>query len=365
MEIYLLGVYVALLINLVALVIQFFTKFGVRTRNFSKTGAKYFVVDGTFQENPRSWFTTAFIWINLLIISPLTSWFHVLWWLGFKLYAFVNRVPVPEKIKELQYQLAASELPKDKVLEILNQIAIASGKPGIRMPGEDENSEQMQVRKGLDVWMDVDRDRKQFTISQTNSDTHSWFYSVHEYKFDETNVFERTLEKWADRPETGTMKEYDIKDNVVLESEILEREKDRTFSLEQPEEKIEKLKKAVAWKKLEFRPQAYFILSRHQENLPPQVFRSFMRNEQERIKNGIRRLKESFTEPGWELTETDEGWGLMFPAEKNTDQEIEAAAKYAERMTDEGLKPYGLAYIDVWHGKEILSAIDGYLAEKT
>ena len=320
---------------------------------------KYAVIDGSFQDKPRHFVTTTYLWLSSFVIAPLLSWFHVLWVIGFKAYHLINKPPVPEKVKEIQFKLGSAHHSKEKVLELLNEIAIASGHSGIRLPGEDEDADTMELRKDLNVWMEVNRGIKQFTISQTNSDTHSWFYSVHEYKFDQTDVYERTIEKWADR--AGDPKEYEIKDNVVLESEICERDEGAVFRMNKPEEKIDKLKQEIAWRKLTFRPQAYFILSRHQEHLPPGFFRSFMRNEQERIKNGIRRLKESFTEPGWELTETDEGWDLMYPENKDSDQEIEAATKYAERMTDEGLQPYGLAYIDVWHGKEILASIDRHL----
>jgi hypothetical protein len=360
MEIYLLGVYIALLVNLVALVFQFFRKFGIRARNFSRTGLKYSVVDGSFQENPRSWYTLAFLWFNLLIFAPLTSWFHVLWYLGVKVYAFVNRVPIPEKVKELQFQLGAADLSKEKVIEVLGELAKASGKV-LQMPGEDENSDILALRKDFTATLELNRGDRKFTIHSHTEDYLSSFYTIEEYRIEGTEVHSRTIEKRDEH--AGSPEEYDIKDNVVLESEITERYK-TGFHFKNLDEHLENLRREIPWKPITYKIMRYFILSRHPEQLSPTDFRTFMRSESERIKNGIRRLKESVTEPNWEFVETGEGYSIATP--QNADKETNTAVndRAVAKLSDEGVAQFGLTHTDVWQAKEILAAIDEYLVKK-
>jgi hypothetical protein len=77
---------------------------------------------------------------------------------------------------------------------------------------------------------------------------------------------------------------YAVKDGVVLESEI--KKDGNIFS----DSQIKDLKEAVEWHKLELANacvQFFYILSKHPEIISPEEYRKFLRQTEQRIKNGL------------------------------------------------------------------------------
>jgi hypothetical protein len=107
---------------------------------------------------------------------------------------------------------------------------------------------------------------------------------LHEYRVDGHDVFCRLLEDGGGH-DLG-MSKHDVRDGVVLESEIRERDKDKNWSWFNVDENIAKLKKETEWQKVEpltWHGLKYFILSK---KLPQADARRYLRQELERFKTG-------------------------------------------------------------------------------
>ena len=167
---------------------------------------------------------------------------------------------------------------------------------------------------------------KKFTVSQSIKNDCFYNNQTFEYKIS-TNPIEmymRTLESSHEPP-----LEYSIKDGVVLESEI--KNKDMLFP-----DRLENLKKEVEWSKVALLGNCevnLYILSRHPEIISKEEYRRFLRQSVERIKVGSMKVEEAVKvdNHGVEIYTSESGKSVWLkPPTKEEEKEIEQYWKLPE-----------------------------------
>jgi hypothetical protein len=120
----------------------------------------------------------------------------------------------------------------------------------------------------------------------------------YEYKIEGTSVFVRLFQDKSENP--GEPEYWDVRDGVVQQTEIRERERRSSIRMQPIEEKVEQLKKATEWNKLAvtaWNGFPYFLLT---HNLPRPDARRYFRQELERLTNGERLIIEAAAKLGYE-----------------------------------------------------------------
>lgn len=161
---------------------------------------------------------------------------------------------------------------------------------GATAPTEDnefvvELKDDEQCSVDLDVNFNYRQAANHFLV-QNRFDTYRG-KSSYEYRVDGQDVFCRLMEKESYDWGTTT---HDVRDGVVQEAEIRERDKDKNWSWFNVDENISKLKQQTEWRKMEaldWHGLKYFILSK---KLPRPDARRYLRQELERFKVGTARF---------------------------------------------------------------------------
>ena len=107
---------------------------------------------------------------------------------------------------------------------------------------------------------------------------------IYEYRLDGTDVSSRLIDQQYE--DIGVPRHNDIRDGVVLESDMRKRDAAQQFHIGSVEDKIGELKAEVQWQKmssLSWHGLKYFILSK---KLPQADARRYLRQELERFKTG-------------------------------------------------------------------------------
>jgi hypothetical protein len=242
-----------------------------------------------------------------------------------------------------------------------------------------------------DVLVIVDEQHETETVELNREDgqyTH-WhvdppctYESVYEYRIDGTKVLQRLLGQWHDE-EGKTL--HEVKDNVVLESEIRKYwtlkakttglwEDDLEGAEKQAEYAISTRGQYVEWHELSWPLVRYFILSRHPELLPGLEYRRFFRQELERIATGTTALLNKGLEMGAELHETSYGASLRLPESTyNSDHELSDDCKCDRcKVADElielqgspnSLIQFNISASEFAEGKKLTRFLRGLLGE--
>jgi hypothetical protein len=133
----------------------------------------------------------------------------------------------------------------------------------------------------------------------------------YEYKIDGTSVSLRALNSRHEPDPDNLEEEWEVRDGVVLESDLRARDEAKKFKMGSIDEKIAGLKSATEWQELTswaFNGFKYFLLSRR---LPASDARRYLRGELERLKLGIARATQEFAAYGVEPDpnpESIDGW---------------------------------------------------------
>ena len=133
----------------------------------------------------------------------------------------------------------------------------------------------------------------------------------YEYKIDGTSVSLRVLNSRHEPSPDNLEEEWEVRDGVVLESDLRARDEAKKFKMGSIDEKIVGLKSATEWQELTswgFNGFKYFLLKRR---LPDPDARRYVRGELERLKLGIARATQEFATYGVEPDpnpESIDGW---------------------------------------------------------
>lgn len=178
---------------------------------------------------------------------------------------------------------------------------------------------------------DIFPENKTFTVDMRIKDDAFSSHQIFEYKIsvNPPELYIRLLESSSEPP-----KEYDVKDGVVLESEI---NKENVPII--GEDRIQGLKKQVEWNKVDLFEQSeinLFILSKHPEIISREDFRKFLRQSAERIKLGLNKVEESIKEgkQGLQIFMSDYGKYVWFSDRASEKEEIEEYSKLTDKKRD-------------------------------
>ncbi len=305
--IYLSGVLLCILINLFRLVVILSGYFSTKSQNLRKVKLYYDISTGSYsKKKPTSW-SILFLFADMLFITPLLSWIAVIWIIFVFAKRHIDKVPVPEKIKEVDFKLSSVGLPADKVKECLSEIATFYGYPdaGFRTltdSEDDDPNEFVFSPQTEDSWhseMQLHPETKQYTIYMHTPDYDFQSYTTHEYKIENSEIYSRVTED-KDEHMGQVNPEYDIKDNVVLESDVRERMAKSVLrnSDKDIDEKIAQLRKDVQWQKLDNPRFKYFIMFRHSDVFKDADLKKYFRAELERLKSGYVALEQEVKRRG-------------------------------------------------------------------
>ncbi len=196
------------------------------------------------------------------------------------------------------------------------------------------------------------------------------YYRTEQYEYriktDPIKVETRLTERKDEPPE-----EYKVKDGVVLESEISQKNKflGKDF--------IDGLKKDVEWHESWVgNPVSMYILSKHPEIIAPEDYRRYLRQLSEKIKNATLKVEKVLgsDEAGLQIIDDEYGRTIWYPKEKLEildDKEMEKLResmhvdKLREKLFDEKAPEYvGVSEEEFSQGGEVLKYIDVFLEKK-
>ena len=235
----------------------------------------------------------------------------------------------------------------------ITKVATATDEPDNTFIVTDESD----VGQSIDVDTDINhRPCKNRLRFRSHFDTRI-DKSEYEYRIDGTDVYVRLLhdhgEDYSGGPE---WKGWDVKDGVVLETDIRAREAQKDPVYLNPEvrenklaERIAQLKEQTEWAKLTgWNGAAYFILSR---NLPEPDVRRFFRQESERLKKAVSSVEKELTRLGFEPGE-DGRWQLK-----------EGSTMPPEEDRQKLWSSHGLSYNEFYAAPKLIKTLQGLLGD--
>ncbi len=313
MELYLVGVGVALLIGVVKVGVARSTRFSIRAKNLRKLGLHYRAGRGTFEQEGTavSGWIALVIW--LLVVAPLGSWLCVASaaWTYFS--AKRKQVPIPEKVKVIQDLMARHELSREALIEAQEEMHRVTGQPGAVLTGEEHEAPAYLVLENDEGWWSEVRANpgaKTLVFYGHTDDHHSEFHSVEEYRFAGERVLSRLLEDYVDH--LGK-EEWHVKDGVVLESQMRKRAEERRISLTPVDEEIARYRVQLEWRPIQNRKLRFFVMAQHPAEYPLRDRRRLIRSELERLEAGARKIVEEAKKQGLNVQDGEKGPELRYP----------------------------------------------------
>lgn len=291
MEFYWSWCIVAFFLQVTGLIISLTYIFSIRAKNLKQVWLYFSIGHRTFIEQKKPWaFWILFSILFSLFIEPLFSWLSVI----FSIYSYIkiisNIISTPEKIKEIKFKLWIRLLNKEEVKILLKELSEFQGiKEDLSIQWEDFEEDNTLILEDKDGWyteIDIyDKKNNKFAI-YSHTPEYTSTYDICEYKIEWNSIYDRTLEKRINNP---WEEYYDVKDWVILESEIIERCKKSL--LLNSEELVNNLKNEILWNEIKSIEIKYFILSKSPEKISVQDFKTILRTELERIKLLLSKFK--------------------------------------------------------------------------
>ena len=159
------------------------------------------------------------------------------------------------------------------------------------MLGEEFEEDNTLVLQDEDGWYDeidiFDKNNQKFAYYSHTPDYDGEWNDIYEYKIEWNSIFKRVLEKKITHP---WEEYYDVKDWVILESEVIERWKENIFL--HSDELIIELKNEILWNEIKNIEMKYFIISKSPEKISVQEFKTILRTELERVNLLLLKFKE-------------------------------------------------------------------------
>lgn len=311
---YFAGVAVSFLIGVWRVLYALTTVFSTRARNLAKIGLHYSVLFG-FQQEGSSASGWAFFLIYALALAPLASWLSV----GSTMWRVIRSgrksEPVPSRVKEIQNLIATRPLTKEQLVELQEELQVVTGATGAALTGApDEDPGFLDLSDGdLISSVEANPKAKLLTISDHWSDGSDWWRSVEEYRFVDGEVQSRLLEESHD---SMGRKEWSVKDGVVLENDLRERDANLAIRLavvDSVDERIAQLKERVSWQPVKRLKLRFFIMAQHPAEFPMRERRRLIRTEIERLEAGARTVRATARELGLLVADEERGVKFRYP----------------------------------------------------
>jgi len=145
-----------------------------------------------------------------------------------------------------------------------------------------ENEDETFFTAELDIGLDY-RSKPNYFRTDYRFDT-CQTKCLYEYRLEQTDVLCRLIEHQYE--DIGVPKHHDVRDGVIMESEIRKRDSESRFHITKVEDRIADLKADIEWHKMDsmsWHGLKYFIISK---KLPQPDARRYLRQELERLKAG-------------------------------------------------------------------------------
>ncbi len=368
MEYYIFGVGIVFLINIYNLLRNILTGISQRIKNLKKIGGYYNLTEGQLTKEKPSFGKLAFWVVDILIITPFLSWLYVGYYIVMLIKARINKTPIPEKLKEINYKLSSLDLPKKMVKECLNEIARFYGGPDVdfRDPYDDDSKNYYDIKSGYgrndwNVHLELDKSTHSFTITSRDPDFGEHIHTF-EYRFEGTMLWSRIIEtkdKYSDHVE------YEIRNGVVLEQEYRERQKrSLLFSSEKEiEERVKQLYGEVEWSEHNYSTVRYFVLFRHEDVLDDIAAKTFFRSELERITDGYRLLESRVNTLGYRIGQADFQMGNTILCEDYENTPEANREEIRDILHGDGFSCFGITFGEFQLYEKIVEDLKRYLSK--
>ena len=298
------------MITITYIIIWFSYIFSVRAKNLNKVGLNYSFFQLKVFEWEKPWFVKNTISILYqLLINPLFSWITVFlsWYWLIKL---VNeKLSTPEKVKEIQYKLWHNIYSKEEVIELLREIATFNWKwkefnealsLSWNLEDEDDNTLINEDKYWYYYEVTIDKDKNLLYTYDHTPDYDIEHRETLEYKVE----WKEVLIKLLDKNIMTYWDEYSqVKDGIILESEIIKKSKEDSFKFIEPKEEVISLKKEIIWHNLKNDNVIFFILSKH---LDKKELQNHFRNELENINLMITKINDICSKYNWSFKYDEE-----------------------------------------------------------
>jgi len=363
---YLAGTMIALCLNIYRLFLSISTATSIRARNLKKIGYYFNLSKGAFVETKPSALLVSFTILDLLIISPLLSWLPVVLALFNWFRVRANKMPTPEKLKELQFRLATSDLTKEQVERTYSGIRELLSTYGFQNAAE-EYEDTNSLCSGKYNEYRIMPTAKRIRLCWHTPDYDSTGEAIYEYKMDGYNVESRLFEQFTGEYSIKERNVYVVKDGAVLETEIRERAQKDKFSVslgETVDEKIAKLNSETKWTILPISKLKYFIMSKHPHFYPDGELKRYFRQELERFKSGFNKLKVKAQENGYVISNTDYGTQIHCPDNAGDSERKQLSDTYETVFTKQIFTEAGLSQSEFSNSIEIIEMLSVLLDEK-
>jgi hypothetical protein len=292
LRLYILGAFVTFITGTYRILRFLAISRSTKARNLALIGLRFDPLRGTFLTGNQRIRWPRFI-LSTLLIEPLFSWFSVALSAWSIFHAWVNRVPVPERLKEMQYAIAVAPQSRESMRALASDFAAYYK---VQPPEFDKNGniltdEESYDRDELDLstteWtveIRLDRAQKHYHYKSHPPEHDSTYKAVYEYRIEGTRVFERLLDEYGQA--VGAEDQHDVKQNAIQEAEIRRRFEQYPSAVCNVDERLAELQRLVQWQEVPNCKIKYFILSRHPERLPAAEARRFFEQELQRIQSG-------------------------------------------------------------------------------
>jgi hypothetical protein len=177
---------------------------------------------------------------------------------------------------------------------------------------------------------------------------------LYEYRLEQTDVLCRLIENQYE--DTGVPKHNDVRDGVIMESEIRKRDSESSFHITRVEDNIANLKTEIEWHKIDsisWHGLKYFIISK---KLPQSDARRYLRQELERLKTGTDLFFEEAKKYGLERNE-DALDRLKVSAGEDKPSDAEIRKLYNSTET------FGITQLEFSWGKKLTGVLEKLLGD--
>lgn len=191
LEFYFSGFLIAFIIGVIILFMNLSFLFSVKRKNIEKIGLFYNFAVGNFLETKPNKFLIVFGLLDRLLFSPLLSWIYVVIvaWRWFS--SIINKAPIPEKIKEIQFKISSAELPQEMMDELALEIKKFYGLSALASPAT------LVLDTSSDWYYEVEILPSEMKLMYYShpSDYLSQFYSTYQYRINGNSVEQKLIEK--------------------------------------------------------------------------------------------------------------------------------------------------------------------------